>query len=158
MIRKLARLLDHARLLRNQRGAVVIEAAFVAPVLALLGLGSFQVSQAVARQHELQTGADDAASMALAGWNNEATQVTALKTVLEQTLERSDDNLVVTITHKYRCGTATTYVDAKTSCASGSIVTTYLRIALTDTYTPTWASFGVGSPINYAVTRTVVLS
>ena len=141
---------------RNQRGAVIIEAAFVAPILALLGLGGFQVSQAVARQHELQTGADDAASMALAGWKDDAAQVTALKSVLKSTLNLTDAK--VTITHKYRCGVATTYVDVKTACASTDIVTTYLRIALTDTYTPTWAEFGMGSPLNYNVTRTVVLS
>ena len=141
---------------RNQRGTVVIETAFAAPVLALLGLGAFQVSQAVARQHELQSGADDAASMALAGWKDSSAQKTALKSVLKATLNLTDAQ--VTITNKYRCGTTTAYVDVKTACAAGTIVATYLRIALTDTYTPTWAKFGFGSPLNYNVTRTVVLS
>ena len=141
---------------RNERGAVLVEAAFVAPILVLLGLGAFQVSKAVARQHELQTGADDAASMALAGWKDESAQVDALKSVLKSTLVLGDSQ--VTITHKYRCGVTASYVDAKTSCASTDIVTTYLRIALTDTYTPTWAKFGFGSPLNLVVTRTVVLS
>lgn len=145
-----------SRVLRHERGAVVIEAAFVAPILALLGLGAFQVSQAVARQHELQTGADDAASMALAGWNDVTTQETALKNVLMSTLSLATDK--VTITHKYRCGTTSTYVAAKTSCASTDIVTTYLQIVLTDTYTPTWAKFGFSDPLNLRVTRTVVLS
>ena len=141
---------------RNQRGAVVIETAFVAPVLALLGLGAFQVSQAVARQHELQAGADDAAAMALAGWKDDAAQVTALKSVLKSTLGLTDAQ--VTITHKYRCGVTAAYVDVKTACAVGTVVATYLRIVLTDTYTPTWTEFGFGSPLNYNVTRTVVLS
>jgi Flp pilus assembly protein TadG len=141
---------------RNQRGAVIIETAIVAPVLALLGLGAFQVSQAVARQHELQTGADDVASMALAGWKDETAQVSALKSVLKSTLNLTDAQ--VTITHKYRCGTSASYVDDKTNCATGSIVATYLRIVLTDTYTPTWTKFGMGSPLNFNVTRTVVLS
>ena len=141
---------------RDQRGAVIIETAFVAPVLALLGLGAFQVSQAVARQHELQSGADDAAAMALAGWKDDAAQVTALKSVLKSTLNLTDAQ--VTITHKYRCGVTVAYVDVKTACAAGTVVATYLRIALTDTYTPTWAKFGMGSPLNYNVTRTVVLS
>ena len=141
---------------RDRRGAVVIEAAFVAPILALLGLGGFQVSQAVARQHELQTGADDAAAMALAGWQDDAAQVTALRNVLKTTLNLTDAK--VGVTHKYRCGTAAAYVDVKTACAAGTIVTTYLRIALTDTYTPKWVDFGIGSPINFSVTRTVVLS
>ena len=150
MIRKFSRVFG------NERGAVIIEAAIVAPVLALLGLGAFQVSQAVARQHELQTGADDAASMALAGWKNDLVQVAALKSVLKATLNLTDAQ--VTITNKYRCGTTAAYVDVKTACAAGSVVATYLRIALTDTYTPTWVQFGFGSPLNYNVTRTVVLS
>ena len=145
-----------ARIRRHERGAVVIEAAFVAPVLALLGLGAFQVSQAVARQHELQTGADDAAAMALAGWKDDAAQVTALKSVLKTTLKLTDAQ--VAITHKYRCGVTAAYVDVKTACANGTMVASYLRIALTDTYTPAWTSFGIGSPLNYNVTRTVVLS
>lgn len=141
---------------RSERGAVIIEAAFVAPILALLGLGAFQVSQAVARQHELQTGANDAASMALAGWKDETAQVTALKSVLKSTLDLTDAQ--VTITHKYRCGITAAYVDAKTSCAATDVITTYLRITLTDTYTPEWTKFGMGSPLNFNVTRTVVLS
>lgn len=156
MNRKLFRILGRARLFENQRGAVVIETAFVAPVLALLSLGAFQVSQAVARQHELQSGADDAAAMALAGWKDDAAQVTALKSVLKTTLSLTDAQ--VTISHKYRCGTETVYVDVKTACAAGLVVASYLRIVLTDTYTPSWVAFGIGSPLNYNVTRTVVLS
>ena len=141
---------------RDQRGAVVIEAAFVAPILALLSLGGFQVSQAVARQHELQSGIDDAASMALAGWTDSSAQKTALKGVLKTTLNLTDAQ--VTITNKYRCGTTVAYVDVRTSCATGTVVATYLKIVLTDTYTPSWVSFGVGAPIDFSVTRTVVLS
>ena len=143
-------------LLRDPCGAVVIETAFIAPILALLGLGAFQVSQAVARQHELQTGADNAASMALAGWKNEDGQMAALKSVLKSTLNLTDAK--VTIVYKYRCGITAAYVDTKSSCAADTIITTYLRIVLTDTYTPMWTKFGMGSPLNLAVTRTVVLS
>ena len=141
---------------RDQRGAVIIETAFVAPILVLLGLGAFQVSQAVARQHELQSGADDAAAMALAGWKDSSAQKTALKSVLKSTLNLTDAQ--VTVANKYRCGVTTAYVNVKTACANGTIVATYLQIVLKDTYTPTWAKFGFGSPLNYNVTRTVVLS
>lgn len=141
---------------RDSRGAAVIETAIIAPILALLGLGAFQVSQAVARQHELQTGADDAAAMALAGWKDETAQVTALKSVLKTTLNLSDTQ--VTITHKYRCGTTAAYVTAKSNCAATDLVTTYLQIVLTDTYTPVWSKFGFSDPLDYSVTRTVVLS
>lgn len=144
------------RLLRDARGAVVIETAIAAPVLALLSIGGFQVSQVVARQHELQSGADDAGSMALAGWSSSTGSTTAIKSVLMKTLNLTTDK--VTITTKYRCGTATAYVAAKTSCAATDIVTTYLDIVLTDTYTPMWSDFGVGGPIAFRVQRTVLVS
>ncbi|MCA1662501.1 MAG: pilus assembly protein [Novosphingobium sp.] len=142
--------------LRDDRGAVIIETAIVAPVLALMGLGAFQVSQLVARQHELQTGADDAASMALAGWDTGTGDVTAMKEVLKRTLELDDSQ--VTITRKYRCDSQVLYVDDVVICDPDAIVTTYLNIRLTDTYTPMWADFGVGEPFNYVVERTVLVS
>lgn len=141
---------------RDKRGSVVIETAVAAPVLALLGLGAFQMSEAYARQHELQTGADDAAAMALAGWSTSTGNTSAIRQVVRRTLELEGDQ--VAITTKYRCGTDTGYVTDKTICASGSIVTTYLEITLTDTYTPVWSEFGVGGPINYNVQRTVLVS
>ena len=144
------------RLRRDTRGAVVIETAVVAPVLALMGVGAFQVSQIVARQHEMQTGAADAASMALAGWSNDDTQIAALKGVIQRTLDLEASQ--VTVTRKYRCGTAAAYVNDKTTCLEGEIVTSYLRIELTDTYTPLWTEFGVSEPLDFNVERTVLLS
>lgn len=142
--------------LRDNRGAVVIETALVAPVLALMSVGAFQVSQAVARQHELQTGADDAASLALAGWQQDTGDITAVKSVIRRTLALSDSE--VTVARKFRCGTDTALVDDRATCPTGTIVTSYIQIRLTDTYTPLWADFGVGSDIDYDVQRLVVVS
>lgn len=142
--------------LRDVRGAVVVETALVAPVLALMSIGAFQVSQAVARQHELQTGADDAASMALAGWKHDTGDIAAVKAVIQRTLSLSDSQ--VTVVRKFRCGTDTSLVDDRTMCAQGSIVTSYIQIRLTDTYRPLWTDFGVGSDIAYDVQRMVVVS
>ncbi len=145
-----------ASLRRDDRGAVVIETAIIAPLLALMGIASFQVSQAVARQHELQTGADAAASMALAGWKTSTGSTNAIKEVLKKTLTLTDAQ--VTITTKYRCNVETTYVTDKTTCASDAIVTTYLDIVLTDTFTPIYADFGIAAPIAFNVKRTVLVS
>ena len=142
--------------LRDNRGAVVVETALVAPVLALMSVGAFQVSQAVARQHELQTGADDAASLALAGWQHDTGDIVAVKAVIKRTLSLSDSQ--VTVVRKFRCGTATALIDDRATCTPGTIVTSYLQIRLTDTYTPMWADFGVGSDIAYDVRRLVVVS
>lgn len=142
--------------LRDARGAVVVETALVAPVLALMSIGAFQVSQAVARQHELQTGADDAASMALAGWEHDTGDITAVKAVIKRTLSLSDSQ--VTVVRKFRCGTDTALVDDRAMCVEGTIVTSYIQIRLTDTYRPLWTDFGVGSNIDYDVQRMVVVS
>ena len=142
--------------LRDARGAVVVETALVAPVLALMSVGAVLVSQAVARQHELQTGADDAASLALAGWQHDTGDIVAVKAVIKRTLSLGDSQ--VTVVRKFRCGTDTALVDDRATCTTGTIVTSYLQIRLTDTYRPMWSDFGVGSDIAYDVRRLVVVS
>ena len=52
-----------ALLVRDDRGSMAIETAFVAPVLLLLSLGGFEVSQMVAGQTELQSAAAEAAAV-----------------------------------------------------------------------------------------------
>jgi len=43
-------------------------------------------------------------------------------------------------------------------CTDAAQVSTYIKITLTDTYTPQWTSFGVGGPVNYSVVRMVQIS
>ena len=45
------------RLARDERGAMLIETAIVAPTLVLMSLGAYQISGVVARQSELQSAA-----------------------------------------------------------------------------------------------------
>ncbi len=144
------------RLLRDCRGSAAVETALVAPVLILMSVGSFQVSQMVARQHELSNGADEAAAMVLAGWTDSTAQRTALSEVVRTSLGLSANE--VTVTAKYRCGVATVYVDDSSTCASGTNIASFLRIQLTDQYTPIWSDFGVGSPFTFTVHRMVQVS
>lgn len=144
------------RLLRDERGTALIETAIVAPTLILMSVGGFQVSQVVARQNELNAGADEATAMVQAGWQDSTDQRTALTSAIQASLRLNANQ--VAIVSKYRCGTSDNYVDDKTTCASGEIVATFLRITLTDQYTPAWTSFGVGSPVNFTVQRTVQVS
>jgi Flp pilus assembly protein TadG len=143
-------------LLRDRRGSTVIETALVAPILILMSLGSYQASEAVARQHELDTGADQATALVLAGWSDTVEQRTALQQVIQESLGVPDEH--IDLETKYRCGTTADYVDSSSGCAEGEIVATFLRLELTDTYTPTWTEFGIGSPINLSVERMVQLS
>ena len=144
------------RLLRDSQGVAAIETALVAPVLILLSLGSFQISQMVARQHELSNGADEAAAMVLAGWTDSTAQRTALSEVVRTSLGLAAEE--VTVSAKYRCGTATAYVDDRTTCAEGTTVASFLRIQLTDQYVPIWTEFGVGAPFTFTVNRVVQVS
>lgn len=144
------------RLLRDTVGAVVIETALITPALVLMSVGTFQVSQVVARQHELQAGADEAMSIAIGGWVDNSTQLDAMKTVIKRSTGVAADK--ITIERMYRCGTATTYVTDKTTCASNQLISTYLKLKLNDTYNPMWTSFGVGAPINLGVVRMVQVS
>ncbi len=133
----------------SQKGAAMVEFAFAAPVLATMALGSFDASKMVARQTELQEVAAATAALVMAG----ETSLTNLKSVA-----MSSGNLAaskVTVTQYRLCSDSATERSASYTCASGTETADMIRIALTDTYTPLWTSFGISGPVNYSVTRTV---
>lgn len=142
-----------AGLREDSAGTMAIETAIVAPVLVLMSLGSYQVSGIVARQTELESAAAEGSGIALAS----APDTPAKRTTLQQVMMASTNLSAsqVTVTEVYRCNSATAYLTATTSCTSG-VLSKYVKIYITDTYTPAWTSFGVGSPINYRVTRYVM--
>lgn len=146
--------LHHLKRLRdNADGAMLIETAIVAPLLLLLALGAYQVSSIVARQTELQNAAAEAAAIALAA----APDTVAKRTTVEQIIETSSGLAPekVTLTAAYRCDDSQNYVTAPEQCASAEVVSSFVKITLNDTYTPLWAEFGVGSALEYNVTRYV---
>ncbi|MFM5923997.1 MAG: TadE/TadG family type IV pilus assembly protein [Novosphingobium sp.] len=132
---------------------MVIETAIVAPVLVLMSLGAYQVSGVVARQTELQSAAAEAAAIALASPPDTAAKQTVLKNVLMASTRLPTDKVAIAM--RYRCGSAITL--STTACAAGQIQSSYVRIQLNDTYTPSWTHFGVGRPITYQVKRYVML-
>lgn len=132
-------------------GAAAIETAIAAPVLAALSVGGFEVSRAVARQTELQSAAGVAQSIALAAAPTTQAKIDTLKQVIVASTGLSADK--VSISNSYRCGTAATLTLDKTTCAATDVVSTYVVMTLTDTYTPMWSKFGMGKPINYNITR-----
>ena len=144
-----------ARLLRDQRGTMVIETAVVAPVLVLMSLGAFQVSTLVARQSELDSAAAEGAAIAIASPPNTSAKLTTLQQVIMTSTGLAASNVVVTAA--YRCNSSTAYVTTSTSCTSG-VISHFVKIYITDTYTPKWVQYGIGSPITYRVTRYVEYS
>jgi Flp pilus assembly protein TadG len=145
-----------ARLPRDQRGTAVIEVAIIAPTLVLMALGGFDASRMVARQHELQAGAADAEQIVLAAASGSSTDTTTIQSVLANTLGIPNDSSHISVVKEYRCGTTTSLQSAV--CSSGSYESTYLQVTFHDTYTPVWAQFGIGSPVDYQVQRLVQIS
>ena len=144
-----------ARLCRDERGTMVIETAIVTPVLVLMSLGAFQVSTVVARQSELDSAAAEGAAIALASPPNTTAKLATLQQVIVASTGLATNK--VTVTAAYRCNSSAAYVATSTSCTSG-VISNFVKIYITDTYTPRWVQFGIGSPITYRVTRYVEFS
>jgi Flp pilus assembly protein TadG len=138
---------------RDQQGAMVIETAIVAPVLILMSLGAFQVSQLVARQLELESAATEAASIALAAPPEDSVKRQTLINVIKASTNLQTSQ--VTVTEAFRCGSETAYITDSATCTSG-VLSKYVKIRLTDTYAPVWVNFGLGSDVDYNVVRYVM--
>ena len=151
---------------RDTRGAVAVETAIVAPLLILMSAGSFEVSEMVARQHELQGGAAEATAVALAAnQGTEEVYLTEIKAMLMDSLELDEDQ--VTVTKLWRCDSASTYVTEASQCDGADDdqrkwrrkrVSAYVKIELQDSWTPTWSKIGLGGSFNYEVDRTIQVS
>ena len=146
--------------LRDQRGSMAIETALVTPLLALMGLGVFEVSSIVSREQQLQSAANEASEIILAAAGGSGIESDDLAVIIEASLDLEDGQLV--IVDRYRCGTASTLSATlptpSTGCAASQQIYAYVQLTVTDTYTPLWTKFGVSSPIQYNVVRTVQVS
>ena len=144
----------------DQRGTMVIETAIVTPVLVLMSLGAYQVSALVARQSELDSAAAEGAAIAIASPPTDAAKRTTLQQVIATSLTPAApavNNVTVTVSAAYRCNSAIAYVTDSTTCASG-VISNFVKIYITDTYTPTWVQYGIGSAISFNTTRYVEYS
>lgn len=144
------------RFLTDTSGSVVIETAFVVPVLAVLALGGFEASRIVARQTELQSAASEAAAVVLANPPNLQSERDTIEDIVEASTGLADDKVLLIL--KYRCGTANTLTDVAAGCSIDESVAEYIQIQMSDIYTPIWTGFGIGSPVNYNVQRRVQIS
>lgn len=143
-------------LARDDRGAMAIETAIVAPVLVLLALASFETSNIVSRQHELQSGVSEAEAIVLAANVGAATDTDSLKSSLMESLSLNEDQ--VTVSKLYRCGAATSLVASKESCGEDDVISTYVRLRLQDDYHPIWKTFGFKRDFYFNIERTVQTS
>lgn len=140
---------------KDVEGSTVIETAIVAPVLIAMALGTFDVSQMIARQHHLQSGAGDTESIVLAVASGSATDAATVKSALANSLGLAQDK--ISVEKVYRCNFQTS-LSTSNSCSDGQKVSTYVRVTFTDSYTPLWTKFRVGRAMTYTVKRTVQVS
>lgn len=147
----------------DQRGSFVIEAAIIIPILMTLAFGTFEVGSIVARQHQLQSAASEAAAIALAANQGVEVKIDTIRDILATSVDVPKSK--ISITRFYRCGDSATTVVDEGICQSKStgedaaqpVVTSYLRIDVRDQYTPVWQKFGIGKPIDFRIERTVML-
>jgi Flp pilus assembly protein TadG len=144
------------RLAVDTTASMAIETALVTPVLVVMSVGGFQASEMVARQSELQSAAAEAATIAMAATPDSYDKVQTIRSVIEASTGL--DSSHVTVYRLKRCGTDTNYIYYFDDCDTGEAVATFLYIYITDTYTPEWVDFGIGSPLTYRVRRTVQIS
>jgi hypothetical protein len=147
------------RLGRESLGSMVIEMAAIAPVLVLMSIGTFEISRMVSRQQELQSAASESETIALAAAaSGEVTDLTTVEDIIETSMNLDDDQ--VTVERYYRCDADEVLVtapNAASACSGGEVVTSYMKLSLTDSYTPVWTQFGIGSAFDYDVERMVQL-
>ena len=162
MMNPLARM---ARIRVDENGSMAIETAFVAPVLLVMALGGFEASSMVARQTEMQSAAAEAAAVVRAVAPETASDRATVRDIVATSLcgktqpvvtdgQATCGSVTVNVDPVYRCGTATAYVTAAGTCGSAAEYQ-FIKIDLTDTYSPIWAEWGVGSAVTYDVNRTV---
>jgi hypothetical protein len=144
-----------ARLLRCRLGAMAIETALVAPVLAVLSIGTFEVGTMVSRQQELQSAASEAEGIILAAATGSGADSGEIKEVIRHSIGLSEDQ--VALTQRFRCNTEEELLLDGTGCDATKPIYQYVHLVITDSYTPVWANFGVGSAFDYNVERTVMV-
>lgn len=145
-----------ARIVADKAGAMAIETALVAPLLGTLALGMFEVGMIVSRHHELQTAAAEGEIIAFAAIPGTGTEIETIRQIIRTSINLNEDQ--VNISRTYRCNADETRVSSSSACAEDDVVSSYIRIHVEDTYNPVWTKFGVGSPIDLNVERTVQIS
>lgn len=138
----------------DRNGAVSLETALIAPVLLSMSVGSYEASRIVARQSELQIASAEASSVALASEPTSPSRRATLKGILQTSTGLDQDHVAVDAA--YRCGSTTQYATDATGCGT-NLISSYVKITLTDTYTPVWTKFGIGNTVPLNVTRYVMI-
>lgn len=144
------------RIARDRSGSFAIETAFVAPLLILLTLGIVEIGTMVARQHELQSAANETEIIILATNQGAETDVDTIKAIVRESVNLTADE--VSLTQRYRCGTDAVLVATADTCNEDQVLSSYVIVDITEDYEPRWNYLGIGNPITFSVERRVQVS
>jgi Flp pilus assembly protein TadG len=140
----------------DQRGAVVIELALIAPVFALMTVGIIDMSNAYSRKLALEQGAQRAIEKIMQTTEEDTVEGTLKTEAVCQVNGTNNDGTCksspittsnVTVTYRLECTDSGGTISAQTStdstafddftCASGTVKEArYIEIAVTDKYSP----------------------
>jgi Flp pilus assembly protein TadG len=139
-------------LLRNERGAAIIELALIAPIFALMTIGIVDMSNAYSRKLALEQGAQRAIEKIMQTTQDDSVDGTLQTEAVCQVNGIETDGVTckstpitaanVTVTYRQECtaagGTITvnTGISELADCGSGQTEADYISVTVTDTYTP----------------------
>ena len=141
---------------RDERGSVVIESAFVIPMLVLMALGGFEASRIVSRENELQIAIAEAAAIVLAAIPEDQADLDAVELIIESSTGLPAGK--VRLQKRYRCNADATLTLDITTCPTGAVISEFIHLNVWDSYTPLWTKFGIGKTVDYDIRRRIQIS
>ena len=144
-------------LLCDTHGVMTIETAIVAPVLALMAIGTFEAGTLVSRQQELQSAASEAEGIILATSSGGVLDLAGVQDVIRTSLDPdgSREHLDVDMAYRVRCNTEAALVMDDSGCDPDLPAYVFVILNITDRYEPVWTQFGISSGFDYNVRRTI---
>lgn len=162
------------RLARDRRGAVIIELAIVAPVLALMVIGVVDISNGFSRKLGLEQGAQRALEKIMQTTDDTTVEATLANEAVCQVNGMNSDGSCklspitvndVTITYRLECTDSSGGVTAQSNtdstvfnaykCSNGSTEARFISVRVTDRYTPLFpVTFGANSDGTYHISAT----
>ncbi len=153
------------RFVREDRASVLIETAFVAPILVALTLGGVELGSMFAKQTELQQVASNAMEIVLtsapktesegAATIAQVRAYAASYTGLTPTTSSTPSVGQVAVFRRYRCGNNSER-QATYGCSNTSqTISTFIIIYMRATYQPVWVNYGIGHAMTFNVRRSV---
>ena len=128
-------------LVRDNRGAAVIELALVAPMLALMTIGIIDVSQAFGRKLTLEQAAQRAIEKVMQTTGDTTPEETIKEEAAAQGNVSEDD---VTVSYRMECD-GVVQADFDTECTPGQSEARWLMVTVAGTYEPMFPTHYFGN-------------